>query len=381
MCALQYVDVPGYAALLLRRVYPQLIRSDGLIPRSQEWLAGTDAKWNAEHKFWTFPSGARVEFGHLQHTGDIYNYQGPAYQFVGFDELTQFLELMYKYLFSRQRRPVDPSDPLSRVPLRSRSAGNPGGIGHEWVKNRFNIPDDKGVCHNPGRPFIPAKLTDNPHLDHDSYIEGLKELDPITREQLLNGDWSARHLGGMFKREWFGETMPWGPPLEEMKVCRFWDLAHTAPKPNIDPDWTVGCKLGLHSGLWWILDIQRIRGNPNDVEALVARTAEMDGPRVRIRMEQEPAGGKALVEHYARNILLGRDFKGIPAGSADPAVRWGPISAAAEGRRVRLVEGPWVTDFFEEIEVAPFGTHDDQLTAWAGAHRDLALGGQEARLY
>jgi len=44
MAALMFVDRPGYAALLLRRTYPQLSKADGLIPRSQEWLASTDGR-------------------------------------------------------------------------------------------------------------------------------------------------------------------------------------------------------------------------------------------------------------------------------------------------------------------------------------------------
>ena len=41
-----------------------------------------------------------------------------------------------------------------------RSASNPGGQGHEWVRARFV--DDQG---NGERVFIPARLADNPHLD------------------------------------------------------------------------------------------------------------------------------------------------------------------------------------------------------------------------
>ena len=87
MEALQYVHIPGYSAILFRRTSPQLHAAGGLIPRSQEWLGGTDADWSAQHSRWTFPSGSTLAFGHMQYERDKYSHQGPEYQFVGFDEL------------------------------------------------------------------------------------------------------------------------------------------------------------------------------------------------------------------------------------------------------------------------------------------------------
>jgi hypothetical protein len=78
-----------------------------------------------------------------------------------------------------------------------RAASNPGGIGHDWVKQRFLV---EGMAT--GRLFVPAKLDDNPHLDRHAERE-LSELDPITRAHLLQGDWSVRQGGTIFRREWF----------------------------------------------------------------------------------------------------------------------------------------------------------------------------------
>ena len=50
MCALQYADIKGYAALLLRRTYAQASKADAFIPRSHEWLSNTDAVWNGLKK-------------------------------------------------------------------------------------------------------------------------------------------------------------------------------------------------------------------------------------------------------------------------------------------------------------------------------------------
>lgn len=199
MDALRYVDVPGYSALLLRRTYGELTQADGLITRAEEWLGGTDATYSVQDARWTFPSGATLAFGYLKTAIDHLRYQGGAYQFIGFDELTQFREQQYRYLLSRLRRPSGLADdnPLSRVPLRMRGATNPGGPGHGWVKRRFieRLPDPEDPDDTPeaaaARIFIPARLEDNPHLDQAAYRRSLAGLPRAERQQLLAGDWDT----------------------------------------------------------------------------------------------------------------------------------------------------------------------------------------------
>ncbi len=193
MAALQYVEQPGYSAILFRRTYTDLSLPGALMDRAAEWLSATDARWEAARKTWVFPSGATLAFGYLEGARDHYRYQGAEFQYVGFDELTEFTEAQYRFLFSRLRRLEG-----SKVPLRMRAASNPGGVGHEWVRRRFL---DEG--ESAGRIYIPARLEDNPYLDAEQYEHSLAQLDPVTRAQLRYGDWEARAAGGMFQREWF----------------------------------------------------------------------------------------------------------------------------------------------------------------------------------
>lgn len=81
MAALQYVDCPGYGALILRRESPQLYKANALIPRAQSWLANTDARWKEQLRKFVFPSGATLEFGHMEHPSDRHIYDGSEYQF------------------------------------------------------------------------------------------------------------------------------------------------------------------------------------------------------------------------------------------------------------------------------------------------------------
>jgi len=246
MGALEYVDVPKYSAIIFRKTLADANQEGAILNRMEEWMSDFVAAKvvrRANNKF-IFPSGAVIQFGYMSDWLDRYNYQGAEYQYIAFDELTQFMEEDYLYLLSRLRKsqcpkhggrvingelsplPTDPKckscqefSCLDRVPLRMRAAANPGGIGHLWVKKRFKIRPavdnstkpptirrwDSGhvmfIGHARTRPFIPALLTDNPFLNQAAYRKQLKELDPVTREQLLHGDWSVTS-DGRFKKTW-----------------------------------------------------------------------------------------------------------------------------------------------------------------------------------
>lgn len=346
MAALQFVDVPNYAAIIFRRTYADLSLPGALMDRAREWLSHTRARWSDKEKTWHFPSGATLTFGYLDTANDRYRYQSSEFQFIGFDELTQFSEEDYRYLFSRMRRVQ-----TSQVPLRMRVASNPGGAGHDWVKQRFMV---EGAAA--GRAFIPAKLDDNPHLDREAYVGSLSQLDPITRAQLLAGDWSARQGGSIFKREWF-RIIDVAPPA--LQLVRSWDLAATEQRKGNDPDWTVGTKLGRdRDGVFYIVNVKRVRATPQHVEKLIVDTAKEDGRTVPIFMEQEPgSAGVALIHRYV-NLLAGWPFRGIRS-TGDKVTRAAPFSSQAEAGRVVLVRGPWNGAWLDEVEAFPNGSHDD----------------------
>jgi len=227
---------------------------------------------------------------------------------------------------------------------------------------------------NPERPFIPARLDDNPYLDQTGYIDSLNQLDAVTRAQLLEGDWTARPAGAKFRREWF-EIRDAAPA--NMSLCRYWDLAATEPKPGTDPDWTAGALVGRTTdGTYGILDIRRLRGTPQTVERVIRQTAQIDRERygfgVMVRMEQEPgASGVAGVDHYRRTVLQSYDFKGVKV-SGPKEVRANPLSAQAEAGNVWLLRGAWIQDWLDEAEAFPGGAHDDQVDAASGAYSEVA---------
>ena len=187
---LRYAHRSAHRALILRSSMPELRE---MIDKSRELYpqAFPGAKFREVEKLWNFPSGAKVEFGFLERDADVYRYQGQAYSWIGFDEITHLpTEFSWNYLASRLRT----TDPEIKTYLRC--TANPGGVGSHWVKNRYIAPQEhnKSFEGKDGltRKFIPAKLADNPYLAKDGiYEQMLKSLPPIQRRQLLEGNWDV----------------------------------------------------------------------------------------------------------------------------------------------------------------------------------------------
>src|SRR5947207_570648 len=198
-----------HKALIIRRSFPQL---RDLIGASYEIYKPLGAEFNKSERVWTFPTGATVEFGYLESDSDKYIYQGREFSCLCFDELTQLetngvdangepVNKAFLYLQSRLRAPAG-----SKLRLEIRCASNPGGVGHTWVKTRWNIPDDGSACERRDpqtgyrRVFIPAKLEDNVVLAATDYAKVLDVLAESDRRALKEGLWLLGE-GSVFQ-EW-----------------------------------------------------------------------------------------------------------------------------------------------------------------------------------
>jgi len=233
MKAKEQVWHPRYNAILFRRTFSMLEGASGLIQRSLIHYPAYGGQYNAGKHYWTFPSGARIYFGHMQHSTDMYQYQSSEFTFIGWDELTEFEQSMYLYMFTRCRT----SEP-DLVPM-IRAATNPGNAGHEWVKKRFITrditnqirhfvqledgggkmidtevdADHRDVDGQPdalSRAFYPARMEDNPSCDPNYRMRIRATGDPVRIAQLEYGDWDAEYKEGLIYDTWSSLSWPDG---------------------------------------------------------------------------------------------------------------------------------------------------------------------------
>jgi len=206
--------IPGLQIYLFRREFPDLWKNHMEGPTSFPSLlaplekAGL-CKINYSDHFIKFNNGSTIHLCHCQHEKDKYGYQGAEIHLLIVEEVTQFTSSIYRYLRSRVRlgamAELIPEKYRNLFP-RVLCGGNPGGIGHNWVKTMWitfaakmaikKAPSDDGGFL---RQFIPATLDDNPTLLQDpGYEDRLSGLgDPSLVRAMRDGDWDIV-AGGMF---------------------------------------------------------------------------------------------------------------------------------------------------------------------------------------
>lgn len=204
--ALRQVNIPHYKGIIFRKTFPECRE---LIDRSLLLYSRAFplAKYNATRHVWTFPSGATILFGSMQHIDDKLKYQGQQFDFIGFDELTHFTWQEYSYMFSRNR----PSGSGTRCYIRATC--NPGGVGHGWVKERFIANKEPlktywetinvdGKEYKRSRVFVPSTVFDNKILldNNPDYVASLAMLPESEMKALLYGDWNS--FNGQVFSEW-----------------------------------------------------------------------------------------------------------------------------------------------------------------------------------
>lgn len=205
MDALRWFDQPGFSCILFRRKLTDHKLKNSCLNRImswlEPWLANGDVKYYPGEHTLRSKEGGTITFGYLDKADSKERYQSSEYNLIIFDELTHFKEDEYLFLFTRMRRTTD----NLTIPARMRGGTNPGSRGHGWVKKRFQIEKDADGefrGKDKKRPFIQAKARDNVKIDAKGYELNLMEVDPITRERMLNGDWSVSETA-VFKPEAF----------------------------------------------------------------------------------------------------------------------------------------------------------------------------------
>lgn len=220
-------------SILFRRTYPRL--EDTLIKRSRR-LFGSTGRYNEQKHTYVFSDGCEIKYRAMEHASQMYDFASAEFDFVDFDEVTEFEEEPYLFLFSRIRS----SNPGQRCRIMCQS--NPLGEGVGWVRRRWRAWLDKNYP-NPAKPgeiryfrrdehdadvecdashpdalsrtFIKAGLKDNIFISAEEYRRRISAMKEPFRSAMLKGDWDAMVADGadqVIPAKWLRAAMDrWKP--------------------------------------------------------------------------------------------------------------------------------------------------------------------------
>jgi phage terminase large subunit len=214
---------PKTQGLIVRKTYPELLSNH--IRQFFVEYPQTRAWYNKGEKAIYWPNGSVTEFSHLSSTDDVYSYQGREYADISVDEAGQHEEEVIKVL----RASLRTSNPTIKPTMLL--TGNPGGIGHQWLKRIF-VDRNFGEYENPDDyDFVQAKVYDNLALmkADPAYIGRLQALPEDKRRAYLDGDWDV--FSGQVFSEWRRDThlLRGFYPRKDNPIFLSFDWGYNAP--------------------------------------------------------------------------------------------------------------------------------------------------------
>lgn len=202
-----------WRGILFRRTHPEL---EDVIAKSKKWFSRIfpDATYNESKSVWTWPTGETLRFRHFAKVDDYWSYHGHAYPWIAWEELTTWpTDECFKSMMSCLR------SPMRGIPIKLRSTTNPYGVGHNWVKERYQLPvpmgklmgrvirdsiDEDGNV-DPPRVAIHGTIYENRVLlsADPNYIARIAAAarNPSEKAAWLYGSWDIIS-GGMFDDVW-----------------------------------------------------------------------------------------------------------------------------------------------------------------------------------
>lgn len=396
---LRHVSNKRFFPVIFRRTHTRITQSGGMWDESTS-IYSHFATPRSDLLTWTFPSGCRLKFAHLQHEDDRLDYKGAQMPFIGFDQLEEFTEKQFWYLVSRNRstcgvkpyirgtcNPVPEDDDtggwLNRLiswywdPETGSAIREKSGVIRWFVRDGDDLiwadTREELMERFPGQlplsfTFVPATLDDNPALEKADplYRAKLMSLPRVERERLLGGNWLVRETAGsIFDRAWF-KSIPTAPLSG--RVVRYWDKAGS---PNSRAA-SAGVRMRwADDGRFYIEDLVEGQWSSHERENVIEQVAHADGPWVDIWVEQEPgSGGKESAESTILNLPGYYVHADRVTGAKSARAR--PMSAQAEGGNVFLVEGDWNESFLKQAHRFEDGANMiDAADAAIGAYNKL----------
>lgn len=169
--------------------------------------------------------------------------------------------------------------------------------------------------------------------------------------------------GGMFKVDQFqNRIIDAVDPINYSMIVRAWDKSGTLKGGK----YTVGCKIGMKKNgnqmEFHVMDIVRGQWEAGERERIIKMTAQADGRKVIVAIEQEPgSGGKESAQATVRN-LAGFMVR-VDRPTANKVARADPFATQVNIGNVSLIRGLWNQTYIQELSLFWFGPFMDQVDA------------------
>jgi phage terminase large subunit len=209
---LRRFEQPGTTAGIFRQTYAEL-EGNHIRPLLSQFPALSQF-YNDSKKLLSLPNGSSIEFCYAMNEKDLDRYQGREYDDLGVDEITQWTEAMFRKLHGSNRS--------SKHGVKPRTAltGNPGGIGHGWVKRLFIDRRFTSLERPADYAFIQAKVDDNYALmeNDPDYVYKLESNPNLAlRKAFRDGDWD------IFAGQYFQEISKDVHFIEPFTIPHHWN--------------------------------------------------------------------------------------------------------------------------------------------------------------
>jgi hypothetical protein len=406
-CAIPMLSDDHFNGIIFRRTTKQLRggESGSMWGDAKKMFRPFGPRINEQDMMLRFEGGASLRFWHIEHESNLEDHQGPEYAYVGFDEITQFPENFFWFLFGRLRSlggwepfirgtcnpdpdswirgfldwwigedgyPIAERDGVIRWFFRDEDDGEIIWLEEDQFDEHGNPPLDSDGDPPTSVTFIAAKLEDNATLmeTDPGYRRKLKAMSKVERERFLGGNWNVANKTGTFEHHVID---PKGQHIDDipkgLKWVRYWDLADTEPTKEMAQSRkkkiceTAGAKVALHLEpnplggppiqTLYIGHVaaKKLSGGRKQKWMRATALREDDPNEVMQAIEQEPgATGKESIATYKAVVFAGYVFAADrPSGNkAYRASRWAGL-AEIPGRVVLVRKGDEPEDWF-----APF---------------------------
>lgn len=324
------IEHPGCFFYCFRRTYGEL--EDTLISEAKRWYPKELGKWvMGPPPTFYLHNGAEIRFRHCQYETDLEKYQSAQMAGLYIDEAGHFSFKMFDYLSTRVRAVKE----LGFKPQVKLTA-NPGGVGHGWLKQKFingarSDEIKRIVSHSEylGKDieqyvqFIPAKVSDNPHLGEE-YIVRLEGRGESLKRAMLFGDWDI--FDGQAFPEWRNDpehyddhkythvVNPFIIP-RSWRLFKSYDYGHSAP----------------YSVLWWAIGDDTVDKRVYLIKELYGGSEKEFNTGLRETAVEQAAKIRAIettpqvlrftdTEGKERQVVINMAEHGFIDGVADPRI-------------------------------------------------------------